>query len=172
MTDYAAKHLYILKAGGTYTHHGLGIGEGRVIHYSGLVNNLTSEAVIEIVSVEEFSQGHRLHVKKHKNMSFKNADVVRRGLSRLGERQYDILHNNCEHFVNWCLSGVHKSRQARNAKLLYSAGIGARVLSGTRNPAAFILGAVAGYAYVNYAGLKKHPDIQALETRIGAYSRQ
>jgi hypothetical protein len=34
-----------------------------------------------------------------------------RARSRLGENRYDIFRNNCEHFCEWCLSGVSRSRQ-------------------------------------------------------------
>jgi hypothetical protein len=40
---------------------------------------------------------------------------IRRGhgdhRSRLGENDYRLLTNNCEHFCNWCLSGVSLSAQ-------------------------------------------------------------
>jgi len=39
------------------------------------------------------------------------ADVVRRARSRLGERCYDLLENNCEHFCEWCLRGTARSFQ-------------------------------------------------------------
>jgi len=35
----------------------------------------------------------------------------RRARSRLGENDYRLLTNNCEHFYNWCLSGVSRSAQ-------------------------------------------------------------
>jgi hypothetical protein len=37
--------------------------------------------------------------------------VVRRARSRLGENRYHIIRNNCEHFCEWSLSGVSRSRQ-------------------------------------------------------------
>jgi hypothetical protein len=37
--------------------------------------------------------------------------VVLRARSRLGENRYHIVRNNCEHFCEWCLSGVSRSRQ-------------------------------------------------------------
>jgi hypothetical protein len=36
---------------------------------------------------------------------------VLRARSRLGERRYDLLNNNCEHFCNWCLLGESRSQQ-------------------------------------------------------------
>jgi hypothetical protein len=38
-------------------------------------------------------------------------DVVRRARSRLGERCYDLLENNCEHFCTWCQLGEARSVQ-------------------------------------------------------------
>jgi Lecithin retinol acyltransferase len=36
---------------------------------------------------------------------------VRRARSRIGEDDYRLLTNNCEHFCNWCLCGVSRSAQ-------------------------------------------------------------
>jgi len=38
-------------------------------------------------------------------------EAVRRARSRLGENRYHIIRNNCEHFCEWCLNGVSRSRQ-------------------------------------------------------------
>jgi hypothetical protein len=37
--------------------------------------------------------------------------VVDRAMSRLGERQYNLLFNNCEHFASWCKIGISQSKQ-------------------------------------------------------------
>ena len=37
--------------------------------------------------------------------------VVRRARSRLGERCYDLLENNYEHFCTWCQLGEPRSVQ-------------------------------------------------------------
>ena len=38
-------------------------------------------------------------------------ETVRRAESRLGERNYSITMNNCEHFAVWCKTGVSESTQ-------------------------------------------------------------
>jgi hypothetical protein len=43
-------------------------------------------------------------------------DIVRRARSRLGERRYDLLSNNCEHFCNWCKLGEARSSQVESLK--------------------------------------------------------
>ena len=113
---YKGQHLFIKKASGTYTHHGLGLGNDRVIHYSSLTNDLSTEGVIEEISLDEFSQGKEISIKPHLNRQHTpEAAIIRAGL-RLGEIQYHILHNNCEHFVEWCVSGQHQSNQSTDRK--------------------------------------------------------
>ena len=41
-------------------------------------------------------------------------ETVRRAESRLGERNYSIAMNNCEHFAVWCKTGVSESTQVEN----------------------------------------------------------
>ena len=45
------------------------------------------------------------------------ADAVRRAVDRLGTRGYNLVVNNCEHFVNECRYGTHgaHSHQVRTA---------------------------------------------------------
>ena len=38
-------------------------------------------------------------------------DIVRRARSRLGERCYNLLENNCAHFCTWCQLGEPRSVQ-------------------------------------------------------------
>ena len=39
------------------------------------------------------------------------AETARRAESRIGERAYNLLWNNCEHFANWCATGIAWSQQ-------------------------------------------------------------
>lgn len=41
-------------------------------------------------------------------------ETVQRAESRLGERDYNIATNNCEHFAIWCKTGVSESTQIEN----------------------------------------------------------
>jgi len=160
---YQGQHLYVKKAGGSYTHHGLGLGNGRVIHYSGLANDLTTPGVIEEIDIESFGDESEILIKPHLERKFNVDEAIIRACLRLGEAQYHILHNNCEHFVEWCINGKHRSYQSRKGKLAYSAGIGVRTLVGTKYPISFVAGAVAGYAYITQQGKKKIPDFEVLE---------
>lgn len=163
---YKGQHLYIKKASGTYTHHGLGLGDDRVIHYSGLADDFTIDGVIEEVSLDEFSQGKEIHIKPHSSRKHnEETSIIRAGL-RMGEAKYHVLYNNCEHFVEWCISGRHKSDQSTRGKLIYSAGMGVRALWGAKNPVGFVAGAAAGYAYIHYQGKTKIPNFEVLEAEF------
>ena len=37
--------------------------------------------------------------------------TLRRAMGRLGEADYNLLFNNCEHFATWCKTGRHRSGQ-------------------------------------------------------------
>ena len=44
--------------------------------------------------------------------------VVKRARSRIGQRGYSLLYNNCEHFATWCKTGQHCSVQAEGGKIV------------------------------------------------------
>lgn len=45
---------------------------------------------------------------------FSVTEVIERARSRINETCYDVLKNNCEHFVNWCKCGLNVSRQVKS----------------------------------------------------------
>lgn len=90
-----------------YTHHGLYMGEGKVLEY-------IQDGGVTIVTLETFAQRHAIYIREHPNAKFKGAEAVDRGLTRLGENHYNLFTCNCEHFVNWCIDGVDNSRQVDN----------------------------------------------------------
>ena len=101
-------HLLTPRRG--YTHHGIYVGDGRVVHYAGLCRAL-SRGPVEEVSIEEFADGQRIEVKIGSAALYSAAVIVARARSRLGEDRYRITTNNCEHFCEWCLRGESRSEQ-------------------------------------------------------------
>lgn len=104
-------HLVTPRTG--YTHHGIYIGNGDVIHYSGFANG-QSTGTICITSVKAFANGHDVSVREHFFRRYDVTESVERAHSRLGEDWYNVLINNCEHFVNWCVNGLHSSDQVNS----------------------------------------------------------
>lgn len=92
-----------------YSHHGIYVGGGRVIHYSGYAHGLR-RGPVEEVSLERFADGHGVRLRQD-GRCFDGREVVERARSRLGEDSYDILRNNCEHFCTWALRNETRSRQ-------------------------------------------------------------
>jgi hypothetical protein len=93
-----------------YSHHGVYAGHGRVVHYSGL-SGFWQCGPVEEVSLSRFANGHPVRVVDQLKPQYSPEEIVRRARSRLGENDYRLLTNNCEHFCNWCRSGVHRSEQ-------------------------------------------------------------
>jgi hypothetical protein len=97
-----------------FAHHGVYVGEGKVIHYGALVYDLIRKPVEE-VTLASFSGGRPVFVVQHEELPFEVRDIIDRARSRLGEHRYRLLSNNCEHFVEWCLYGEHRSFQVDRA---------------------------------------------------------
>ena len=110
-------HLVTERTG--YTHHGLYKGNNEVIHYAGLSDNM-DKGKIEITSYEDFSQNKNTYIKTHFIRVYNEKESIERAYSRLGEDEYNLVFNNCEHFVNWCIDGLARSEQVEIAlKTLY-----------------------------------------------------
>jgi len=101
-------HLVTPRLG--YNHHGVYVGRGRVVHYSGL-SGFWQCGPVEEVSLSVFVNGHPVWILDHVESQYSPEEIVRRARSRLGENDYRLLTNNCEHFCNWCVSGISRSTQ-------------------------------------------------------------
>lgn len=104
----AGAHLVTPRIG--YVHHGIYLGAGKVIH-SGAVSGLLPRGPVEEVSLGSFSRGRRVWVRLGPQTRFTAEEIVDRARSRLGEDDYHLLKNNCEHLCEWCLSGRERSYQ-------------------------------------------------------------
>ena len=99
----AADHLEVPRQHGLFNHHGIDLGDGTVAHY------LEGREILRS-PLEEFSQGQQLRVISHAEASPVGV-TLRRAMGRLGEQDYNLLFNNCEHFATWCKTGRHRSEQ-------------------------------------------------------------
>lgn len=52
--------------------------------------------------------------KKMKYHLYSAEETVKRAKSKIGETEYSLIFNNCEHFAIWCKTGIHESRQVEN----------------------------------------------------------
>jgi Lecithin retinol acyltransferase len=102
-----------------YSHHGIYVGQGRVVQYGGLSRGLR-RGPVEEVSLSQFAQGRPICHRPGESIWFDPHEVVRRARVRLGENRYNVLTNNCEHFCEWCVRGEHRSYQVDDIIARYS----------------------------------------------------
>lgn len=146
-------HLVSPRMGSAYDHHGIYIGGNNVIHYSGLAGN-ASGSEVAITSLKKFSNGNGHYVVPHPNAKFHGDEVVKRARKRLGEDQYNLATNNCEHFVNWCIDDEHRSQQVDRKIWTANGAVVAHVLNGSRLIAPILKGSGSLVAYgMGTAGL-------------------
>lgn len=109
---------HLVSTRGLYSHHGIYIGRGKVVHYAGLADGLRS-GPIERVTLEEFCDRRFYYLQRYSDPRYSGKEVVARVLSRLGETQYDVQTNNCEHLCSWAITDRSYSDQvARVEKIL------------------------------------------------------
>ena len=125
----AADHLRVPRQHGLFLHHGIDLGDGSVAHY------LEGREILRS-PLEEFSRGQEVSVVSHDQASPAGV-TLRRAMSRIGEQNYNLLFNNCEHFANWCKTGRHRSGQVED--WLHTGSLGALAL-GQLMPAALLTG--------------------------------
>jgi hypothetical protein len=109
-----AAHLVARRA--LYTHHGIYVGDGRVIHYAGFAYGLR-RGPVEQISLERFARRGGVRIRPGQRR-FDSREVVARAMSRLGEARYRFLSNNCEHFCTWVLRDECRSGQVEELAAL------------------------------------------------------
>jgi len=127
----AADHLQAPRQHGLFMHHGIDLGDGTVAHY------LEGRAILRSER-EDFSRGQPISTVDYPPGDCSPSGVVlRRAMGRLGEQNYNLLFNNCEHFAHWCKTGRHRSSQVED--WLHTGSIGALAF-GQFVPAALLTG--------------------------------
>lgn len=106
-----ADHIFVIRPG--YTHHGIYVGNGKVVHYA---PTDFGEVCIFETTIDEFRKwllpfDSICDTELYKLYRFKKSDspirytsdeVVNRAYSRIWETEYNLVFNNCEHFARWC----------------------------------------------------------------------
>ncbi len=128
----AADHLQVPRQHGLFNHHGIDLGDGTVAHY------LEGREILRSPQ-EDFSRGLTITTVDYPAGSCSpTEETLQRALGRLGEQNYNLLFNNCEHFAHWCKTGRHRSNQVED--WLHTGSLGALAF-GQFIPAAVLTGA-------------------------------
>ena len=107
-----------VKLGSVY-HYGIFVSEEEVIAF-GLpptAENLKNQQDIKVLStdIDVFSCGGQVEAAQlslKEKLSRRNPEkTIALARERIGEGGYDLIHNNCEHFVNEVVFNVKRSEQ-------------------------------------------------------------
>jgi len=88
-----------------YSHHGIYDGNGGVYHYAnddsdcGWLN--TDDTMVTYCALDTFAKGDKINVRKYES-KLSPEEVIARAKSKIGQGQYNVLTNNCEHYAYWC----------------------------------------------------------------------
>ena len=106
----------------------MGVRGGRhvfVANYTQGVREVSNEELAKFLQFLEPTK-----IERFEGNYLQRNQAIQRAWSRVGERAYDYLENNCEHFKNWVHNGIHRSEQAENFKAGSSVLLGTLALVG------------------------------------------
>lgn len=122
-----------------------------IANYSGGVKHVPLKDIVFFLNTLEPTR-----ILKFNGTEYERTQAIIRAWSRVGERSYDYIANNCEHFVNWVHSGKSYSTQVRDlGSGLFIAGAStaaAGLLTKDKNITYVGIGALLLGALFNYLG--------------------
>jgi hypothetical protein len=103
---------------GVYEHFGIYFGYDQVIHYTSLNPNASAkDNKIIKTTMSNFLRGTDYIFIVHDDLwskifkPYSAQETIERAKSLIGQEDYSLFFNNCEHFAFWCKLGVKKCTQ-------------------------------------------------------------
>ncbi len=101
---------------GLYYHYGICTAEDRIVQFGLPEINLNDKEVkVCATNIERFLNGKfaEVLVLNKKELKKRNSIkiIIEKAENSIGETGYNILHNNCEHFMNRCLFNTSTSQE-------------------------------------------------------------
>ena len=126
---------------GAYWHHGIDIGNNQVVHLSDgetgsrFMRFLSKKksSKVEKTSMDDFLKDGEAVIGGLRNTApaLEKEEIAKRAESAVGNpSKYNIIFQNCEHFANFCETGVAKSHQVRSVLKKISVATGAAIVGG------------------------------------------
>ncbi|MCJ7595270.1 MAG: lecithin retinol acyltransferase family protein [Desulfobacterales bacterium] len=106
-------HICARRTSRFYTHHGIYMGDGKVIHVTGSIREKVDPEVRE-TDLSTFLKGGTLKRRQYK-VRLPPSETIRIAKRHISDKSYSMIWNNCEHFATYCATGKRKSRQVRRA---------------------------------------------------------
>ena len=121
-------HIRVKRMHGIYTHHGIYVSDNEVIHFTGTDDDsIMDSSKNRVISsdLNFFLKGGELEVKEYTDEEFQDLyapdQIVAYARSCIGDGDYNVIFNNCEHFANVCTLGRFRSHQVE--RLLQNKGV-------------------------------------------------
>lgn len=105
--------------GNNMHHYGIYVSDSCIIQYGKAYDIFqdSSEVSVLVGTIQEFVGNKYIEVREYSLLEKlkKNSKekIIEKAKSRIGEKKYNILNNNCEHFVNECVFNKHESLEAK-----------------------------------------------------------
>lgn len=118
-SDIKEGDIIRIKIGSIY-HYGIYISDSEVVQFglppvNGFIAVNQKDIKVCTSTILEFASGQVVETaildKSEKRKAFSVEDIIKNARSHIGEGNYNILTNNCEHLVYDCVFGVKKSQQ-------------------------------------------------------------
>jgi len=122
-------HICVRRKGRFYSHHGIYMGDGKVVHFAGSIREKIDPEVHE-TDLSRFLKDGIVRRRDYKQR-LPASQTMRIAREQLSDRSYSMIWNNCEHFATYCVTGKKKSRQVKRVLSgLGTAGVALLVLAG------------------------------------------
>lgn len=121
-------HIAFYRLQGVYCHHAIvkhvdeESGEIKTIEY-----NRTPSGKFQVMEKTHRFQEVTVYLMLHE--SFDRDLVLWRAQSKIGEEQYNLVTNNCEHFAMWCITGRSSCDQINKGLEMVNEEVGQRLVS-------------------------------------------
>ncbi len=117
---------------GYYYHHGIYESDDVIYQFASPEGSEVSPetAVVGTTTLAKFLKGGELEVRiyteEEKQKLKKPKEIIEYAKAHIGERGYNLITNNCEHFSNRCAFGVSQSDQINDLTNLLGRLFGGR----------------------------------------------
>jgi hypothetical protein len=134
---HAGDVVTVSRFGGKYKHYAIAVdNKGNVIEYNTKPGDPDPRnALIRRSTLKEMSHGDSsvLGIDKSVKSKYSPEETVKRAEAQLGSKngKYNMINNNCEHFVNQVIGNGHKSKQVDDVKLKVANKLGNLLKLGT-----------------------------------------
>lgn len=117
-TPQKGDHIRVQRMNGLYAHHGIYVSDEEVIHFTGKDDDsILDWSKPEVIQTDlaYFLKDGILEVKEYTDEEFADLyspeQIVTYARACLGDKGYNLIFNNCEHFANVCTLGRFRSHQ-------------------------------------------------------------